>query len=60
MVGWCAFNRVCLHIIMYIYIYIAEDNLVAVAVLPFLCPDVRTSASSEKVLYFTKVKKFKL
>ena len=25
------------------------------SVLPFLCPDVRTSASSEKVLYFMMV-----
>lgn len=51
-IKWSRF--VCM--IIYIHIYcIAEKTLVAVAVLPFLCPDVRTSASSEKVLYFTKV-----
>lgn len=34
---------------------VCKEELLAVAVLPYLLPDVRSSADSEKVLYFTNV-----
>ena len=47
MKGWCALNRVCLHIV---YIHIPKENLVAVAVLPFvMCEHVPVAKKYCKV-----------
>lgn len=38
------------------FFYIADEHLIAVMLLPYLLPDVRSIPSYERVIYFTKVK----
>ena len=50
MVRECALNGIYL-----MGVIVAGVELLALAVLPYLLPDVRSTPDSEKVLYFTNV-----